>query len=604
LRPEAALARPDRKTAGKGAQRSDQEATSILRVSGLTVDYRSPSGDVRVVRDVGFELRAGRILGMVGESGSGKSTAALAAIGWTDNALRRVAGTSVLDGTDLCALPAGAMRGYWGRRIGYVPQEIGGALHPMYRIRSQFREALRSRADERTVELLKAVNIPDPAGALRRYPHEFSGGQLQRIALALALASDPGILILDEPTTGLDVNSQRLVAEVLGRLVRERAVAALFISHDVALLAEAADDLAVMYAGEIVEQGPVADVVQRPRHPYTRALLDAVPSPLEAVVTEGIAGLPPGRVIEGRCGFADRCQYVQERCLTAVPEFLEHGSTKARCVRAGELQLHSTAGRRRDTIEDDRPPMLEVVDLTCAYGPSHVSLAVHAGSVTGLVGESGSGKTTLARAVAGLLEPLGGEIRLDGAALPAAPRRRTTEQRHHIQLVFQNPGTALNPRRTVGDLLRHVRSRFAPQADLAETLDAVRLNPAVLDRYPGQLSGGQRQRVAIAAAFVARPRLVVCDEITSGQDVSVQAAILVTLADLQRRFGTSVLFVTHDLGVVRSIADHLYVMQRGEIVESGPTESVFRTPVHPYTRSLLAAVPAVRTGVRARGGDR
>jgi peptide/nickel transport system ATP-binding protein len=337
-------------------------------------------------------------------------------------------------------------------------------------------------------------------------------------------------------------------------------------------------------------------------------LLNAVPSPLAAVVTEGIPGVPPGRVVDWQCGFAERCDHATEACRDGVPGLARLADDRlVRCVRVHELRLVAGAGRRRAATDTAADPMLDVVDLTCGYrthaglrtAVSDASLRVPAGSVTALVGESGSGKTTLGRAVAGLLEPLSGEIRLDGVPLPTAPRRRTLAQRHHIQLIFQNPGTSLNPRRTVGDHLRHVAARFvdgdrtARQAALAQTLDAVQLSAAVLDRYPGQLSGGQRQRVAIAAAFVARPRLVVCDEITSGQDVSVQAAILATIADLQRRFGTSVLFISHDLGVVRSIADHLYVMRHGRIVESGPSESVFGSPRHGYTRGLLSAEPAI-----------
>jgi peptide/nickel transport system ATP-binding protein len=273
-------------------------------------------------------------------------------------------------------------------------------------------------------------------------------------------------------------------------------------------------------------------------------------------------------------------------------------------VRHRELTLAAVSDRRRVSADPHTRTALEIVDLTCAYGTTtaaaDVSLRVHEGSVTALVGESGSGKSTLGRAVAGLLRPVSGVIRLGGEPLPPEPRKRTAEQRHDIQLIFQNPSTSLNPRRTVGDLLRHVARRFVEgdrgtrEAALAETLAAVQLAPALLDRYPGQLSGGQRQRVAIAAAFVARPRLVVCDEITSGQDVSVQAAILATLADLRRRLGTSVLFISHDLGVVRSIADHVYVMRQGRIVESGRTEEVFGAPRDDYTRSLLDAVPAIQ----------
>lgn len=588
---------------------------AALQVSGLGVAYVGRSGSNQTVRDVSFDLRAGRICGLVGESGSGKSTAALAAIGWNTATQQRLGGSSELGGMDLFRMDPKELRAVWGRRVGYVPQEIGGSLHPTYRIRTQFREALRvnlgltaSDADRRSIDLLAAARIADPVAALGRFPHEFSGGQLQRIAIALALVLQPEILILDEPTTDLDVTTQQSVTKILRDLVARERVAALFITHDLALLAEIADDLVVMYAGEVVEAGPIRDIIAAPRHPYTRALLDAVPSADRAVTPQGIQGMPPGHVVEGRCGFSDRCAFADERGRTAAPPLTVVGRGRlVRCWRAGELTLTSTQAPARIVAGAATTDVLEVRDLRCAYGSGRTrlvavqgaSLAVQAGGVAALVGESGSGKSSIGRAIAGIIPVEAGQILLDGARIPIEPRRRTREHRRAIQIIFQNPSGSLNPRRTVGDLLRHIASRFLDgpsevrRDSVRETLAAVQLSESLMDRYPSQLSGGQRQRVAIASAFLARPRLVICDEITSGQDVSVQAAILRTLTDLRERFGTAVLFISHDLGVVRSIADHVYVMRQGEIVDHGPSETLFSAPGHAYTMDLLNAVPTI-----------
>jgi peptide/nickel transport system ATP-binding protein len=590
-------------------------AAPVLRVFDLSVLYIGRSGPNQTVRDVSFELRAGRICGLVGESGSGKSTAALAAIGWKTATQRRLGGRSELAGSDLFRMDPKALRAAWGRRIGYVPQEIGGSLHPTYRIRTQFREALRVKlgltapeADRRSIDLLAAARIPEPAAALGRFPHEFSGGQLQRIAIALALVLEPEILILDEPTTDLDVTTQQSVTKILRDLVAREGVAALFITHDLALLAEIADDLIVMYAGEVVEAGPVGDVIRAPQHPYTRALLDAVPSADRALTPRGIPGMPPGHVVEGRCGFSDRCEFADERGRTGAPPLTMVGHDRlVRCWRAGELALASTQAPARIVGGTAAAAVLEVRELRCAYGTGRnrlvavqgASLAVQAGGVAALVGESGSGKSSIGRVIAGIIPAEAGQILVDGAVIPMDPRRRTREQRRAIQIIFQNPSGSLNPRRTVGDLLRHIAGRFLdgpPEIrwdSVRETLAAVQLSDSLMDRYPSQLSGGQRQRVAIASAFIVRPRLVICDEITSGQDVSVQAAILRTLTDLRERFGTAVLFISHDLGVVRSVADHVYVMRQGEIVDQGPSESLFSTPGHAYTKDLLNAVPTI-----------
>jgi peptide/nickel transport system ATP-binding protein len=587
----------------------------VLDVAGLGVDYETPDGPINVLRDVGFRLHRGRILGLAGESGSGKSTAALAALGWNDSVQVRTSGSISLNGVDLGTLDATQLRHVWGRQIGYVPQEIGGSLHPSYKVRSQFRETLglnagfgHRQADERAIELLAAARISDPRAALKRYPHEFSGGQLQRIAIALALAPDPEVLILDEPTTGLDVTTQQTVAGVLRQLVDDRQVAALFITHDLGLLSELADDLAIMYAGEIVEQGPIGDVVTSPVHPYTRALLDSVPSHTRPVVAAGIAGTAPGRTVAGRCGFAARCAHVGDACLAEEPPLVAVTADRwVRCVRSADLSLVSSVQPVRVRAVTQQRSAIEATAVTCSYhrdgrgqvAVDSVDLSVAEGSVTALVGESGSGKSTLGRVLAGLIRADSGSVALGDTQLPIDPRDRSAQQRRDVQLVFQNASGSLNPRRTVGSHLQHISAKFlggSPEDrnDAVLTMiDAVQLHAGLLTRYPGELSGGQRQRIAIAAAFIARPRVVICDEITSGQDVSVQAAILQTLTELQRAHGTSVLFISHDLAVVRSIADVVYVMRGGRIVESCVCDDLFENPKHPYTKELLAAIPVL-----------
>lgn len=591
----------------------------VLALRDLSVEYHSSSGVVKTVGDVSLTVSPGTIYGIVGESGSGKSTLALSAVGFTSGALRRTAGSSKLGDVELFELPSKQLRVAWGHDIGYVPQEIGGALHPSFRIGKQFRESLRinrgmdsAEADDRAVSLLSAAGIPEPDRALRRYPHQFSGGQLQRIAIALALAPHPRLLVLDEPTTGLDVTTQQRVTAVLRDLVTSQGVAALFISHDIALLSECADELVVMYAGEVVESGPVRSVLGRPRHPYTRALVDAVPSVAEPKVPVGIPGLPPGHVVDGQCAFADRCPFALPKCVEGKPplEDIESGHA-VRCVRADELELVPTAGGERRTTAAEGDPVLEVEDLRCVYRQSTgstvavdgVSFTVFPGRVTAVVGESGSGKSTLGHAIAGALRPADGRIRLDGRELPANPARRTQVDRKAIQLIFQSTAGALNPRRKVGTHLRTIAATYLRVSDaerrraIDEVLAAVQFSSAMLERYPRELSGGQKQRVAIAAAFLARPRVVICDEITSGQDVSVQAAILETLRDLQQSSGTSVVLISHDLGVVRSMSDDVVVMQAGRVVESGLTERVFTDPREEYTKSLLAAIPRVEAAL-------
>jgi peptide/nickel transport system ATP-binding protein len=587
-------------------------------VRDLGVGFRTGSGIVPVVTGVSLEAAPGKIIGVAGESGSGKTTAVLAAIGYQPPSAVRLGGDSRLGDAAIFTLSSEARRQLWARRISYVAQDAASSLNPAFRIGTQLREVLEvnagltpKEARVRARALLAAVRLADPDAMLERYPHQCSGGQLQRIAIAMAIACGPDLIVCDEPTTGLDVTTQAEVIQMLVELIRSQRMAAIYISHDLALLGAIADELAIFYAGEIVEIGPTDRVLRGPRHPYTRTLLDAIPSAKRRTTPIGLAGFPPGRVIAESCPFAPRCPWAVDVCRTVHPELLPtgHGDHLARCHRSRELAhvLSSSAVR---TVVDGRmveqvgSSLLRLRGLTCSYGRGaarveavrDVSLDIGAGDVVALVGESGSGKSTIGRAIVGLVPIERGEIRLDGA--PLDPKgRRTPEQARAIQIIFQNPDSSLNPRHTVGTLIGRSLQLFRQDiprrerpAQIAEALAEVRLDPRLQDRYPHQLSGGQKQRVAIARAFIARPRLVICDEIVSGQDVSVQAAILELVRAMQERYQTALLFVSHDLAVVRSIAQRLYVIQRGQIVESGPTEQVFERPRAAYTRALLASV--------------
>ncbi len=595
-------------------ERAGQGPSAGFEIRDLAVAYAVAGGRTPVVGGVSLRARPGQITGLAGESGSGKTTAALSAIAYLPAGASRLGGDARLDGRSILDLGRVALRRLWAAEISYVAQDAGAALNPARRIGSQLEEILtvnrglsRDAARLRGVELLEAVRLPEAARARRRYPHEFSGGQLQRIAIAMALAPEPRVIIFDEPTTGLDVTTGAEVIAMLGALIRERGLAAIYISHDLALLGAISDELVVFYAGEVVESGPTRDLLQAPRHPYTRALLDALPSVRWALRPRGIAGLPPGRVVVDQCSFASRCAHAEARCSAEHPVLtpLPLGRL-VRCMRAEELGslpseaapiLHPGRERQQATI-------LEVEGLVCEYGQGAgrvvavdgVSLAVREREVVGLVGESGSGKSTIGRAITGLLAPRAGTLRWRGEALPMSGRR-TPAQHREIQIIFQNPDSSLNPRHTVGQLIGRAVALFrddvpgSGRLDLvADTLREVQLDPALMSRYPHQLSGGQKQRVAMARAFVARPRLVICDEIISGQDVSVQATILGLVRTMQREHETALLFISHDLAAVRSIAQYVYVLQAGRVQEHGATEQLFEAPAAEYTRRLLAAV--------------
>jgi peptide/nickel transport system ATP-binding protein len=591
------------------------DAGPVFSVRGLSVAFSDGDHRRMVLRNVDLDARPGRVTGVVGESGSGKTTAVLAAIGIAPPGATVLAGESVLAGRSLIGLSHDELRALWRSEVSYVSQDAAGSLNPAYRVGTQFAEVLRTgsgigrgAARARAVELLEAVRMPDPDGALDKYPHQFSGGQLQRIAIALGLACEPRLLVLDEPTTGLDVTTEAEVIAMLAELIRARDVATVFISHNLGLIGTLADDVSVLYAGEIVEAGPVAPLMAEPRHPYTRALLDCVLSPVRAIRPTVLPGSIPLEAIDHACSFAPRCAHRREICGAAKPPLEDDGAGRlVRCVRAHEIRpLVTAASTDVEAPGHDRPTeVLRLAAVTCAYGRGRggtrvvhdVDLRIGVGEVVGLVGESGSGKTTIGRAVAGIIEPRSGALYWEGQPLAWSGAQRPASRRREIQIIFQNANSSLNPRHTVGSILNRslqlfrpdVSSRDARTAAIEAALGEVRLDPSLASRYPHQLSGGQKQRVAIARAFVARPKLVICDEIVSSQDVSVQAALLELLRGMRERHGTSLLFVSHDLGVIRSIADHAYILESGRVVEHGPTADLFENPVQPYTKRLLDA---------------
>ena len=592
----------------------------VLDVAGLTVAFRRREGRLAtVVSDVSFSLLAGRLTGLAGESGSGKSTAVLTAMGYRMAGSVVLAGTSRLDGIDLLAASPDALRHHWGRIIAYVAQDASQSLDPLIKIGGQLAEPQRLHLGltglelkQRSVQLLEEVGIPDPELALGRYPHQFSGGQQQRIALAIAMSCRPRALVLDEPTTGLDVTTQAQVLGLIRRLVRDTGTAAVMISHDLTVLATVCDELSIMYGGEIVERGSAAGIYASPRHPYSAALIDAVPRVDEALLVVGIPGLPPAEVDTERCSFAPRCRFVESRCHEKHPLLasIEPGRL-VRCLRADELGPISSRRLVVDRPEWITQPqsLLQVNDVVCAYPGRRavnvvagVSLTVDAGETVALVGESGCGKSTLLRAVAGLHSPRSGTIEFSGKSLAARAVRRPPTVRRQLQIVFQDPHSSLNPRHRIGDILGRPLELFRPDlgrrertARVGELLEEVRLDRALVDRYPHQLSGGQKQRVALARAFAAEPELILCDEVVSALDVSVQASILELLVGLARLKRTALLFVTHDLAVVHAIADRVYVMRSGAIVEEGEAAEIFGHPREEYTRTLLAAVPRPTT---------
>jgi peptide/nickel transport system ATP-binding protein len=576
------------------------------------------SGKTDIVDDVSFEIAPGEVLGLVGESGSGKTTVGLALLGHARRGVRISGGSVKLGDVDVLKMSDAELAHLRGGLVSYVPQDPAAALNPALNIGTQMREILEAHnfganADARTArvaEMMREVALPDDAAFLKRYPHELSGGQQQRVGLAIAFACRPRVIVLDEPTTGLDVTTQAHVLSTVRDLASAHGVAALYVSHDLAVVGTLANRVAVMYSGRIVELGPVLDLFQSSAHPYTQRLIFAIPHLTGSRELTGIGGRAPapGRRPQG-CSFAPRCAFAQERCTVSMPELRPIAvGHQVRCVRAEEVRGQMQA-RKADAGRDDRVAQNQVLvlkNVNAGYRRATVvhdiNIEVERQECLALVGESGSGKTTLARSVAGLNATWTGDITLNGKPLAGAARDRPREQRRIIQYVFQNPYGSLNPRRTIGHILRQPLELFGTHGDaadkkVAEMLDRVSLSSSYAYRYPDQLSGGERQRVAIARALVCDPQVLICDEVTSALDVSVQAAIVELLGSLQRDLGLSMLFVTHNLPLVRSIAQRVAVMSHGRIIELGPVDKILDSPEDAYTKRLLSDTPSLEVAL-------
>ncbi|GAB7521599.1 dipeptide ABC transporter ATP-binding protein [Paraburkholderia sp. 2C] len=634
---------------------SKRDRSDALTIVGLTVAYRVRGRDREVLQDVSFRVRRGEAYGLVGESGCGKSTVAMAVLRYLPRNGRVKTGRISIDGEDVESLDAVALRAMRANAISMVYQDPSRALNPSLTIARQVAEAFEvsgatyDEAMQRTLDMLRRVRIAAPERVMDSYPHELSGGMQQRVVIAMALASNPALLILDEPTTGLDATVEAEVLDLIAQLREEYGTAVLFISHNLAVIGKMCERVGVLYAGKLVEEGATRDVFNRPRHPYTVGLLRCLPSPGRSKDTDRldtIAGsLPtPGSITHG-CIYADRCRLADDRCRRDAPPpyrmSAQHGDQMSRChyhERAIDLPRTNVNAPARKAASANsgeaqaRMPaapvaakpngaerVLRAADISKTFHASgvalravdSVSLELAAGETLGLVGESGSGKTTLAKMLLGLIAPdAGGVLELDGEPLASRVTRRNDAQVKSLQIVFQNPDSALNRAHSVKRLIGRALSRLtslhglAREERLAMLTAAVRLPDRYLSARTRQLSGGLKQRVAIARAFAGDPRVVVCDEPTSALDVSVQAAILNLLADLQREHQVSYVFISHDLHVVRYLSDRIAVLYVGQLLEIGPAAAVFDGPHHPYTEALLSSVPTLDAHTTNSGRER
>ncbi len=592
---------------------------AAVEVRDLCVSTRD---GVPIVAGVSFDVAAKETLGLVGESGSGKSTVAVALLGFARPGLEITGGTVRIGDTQVLDLKEDDLREVRGRLVSYVPQDPAAGLNPAHRIGAQLREALQVHQklgkDElaaRIEELLTAVNLPTEKEFLRNYPHQLSGGMQQRVVIAIAFACRPRLVVLDEPTTGLDVTTQKYILETINDLAANYDASAVYVSHDLPAVAEVAGRTAVMYAGRIVEVAGTQQLFSQPRHPYSAGLLNAAPSPHQANRLVGIEGRPPrpGQWPQG-CSYAPRCPRAQADCLQGVPPLAptESGSL-VRCLHP--MPVSEGSGLR--LVPAPTPVVkgegaLQIEELCADYGGRQilhdVGFGVKEGECTAVVGESGSGKTTLARCLVGLHTRWSGEIKFDGEKLDRGARERSREQLRRMQYIFQNPFASLNPTMTVAENieepLRHFEKmgRADRRAKVLEVLGTVHLGEDFADILPGRISGGERQRVAVGRALAVNPEVLVCDEITSALDVSVQALLVEQLRDLQMDRGLTMVFITHNLAVVRSIAQNVIVLQTGRIVEAGSVESVLSAPKHPYTRQLLEDLPTLDPAEQAAAG--
>jgi D-galactose transport system ATP-binding protein len=621
----------------------------LLAVDSLKTQFRTEDGTVTAVDEVSFSLEQGDVMGIVGESGAGKSVTAKSIMRLIQEPGKIASGSIMFDGQDLLKLSEGEMRSVRGNKITMIPQDPMTSLNPVMTVGEQIIETIRihqdvSKAEAReiAIDAMKEVEIPDPATRIDEYPHEFSGGMRQRVLIAIGLSCEPDLIIADEPTTALDVTTQAKILDLLNDLREERGVSILMITHNLGVVAQTCDYVGVMYAGNLVETAAVDDIFDRPRHPYTRALLDSIPKVegnRDRLYSLG-GSMPDLQSLPAGCNFADRCPHAIDACKTGSDPALEvvsdsTGENRAACIRADELDLteptvEESSAEQKETAHTE--PLLEVNNLKKHFSAGDgllgnvtldrsdgglptvkrqyvkavdgVSFTVNRGETVGLVGESGCGKSTVARTVLQLLEPTDGEVYFDGTPLHELSSKEIRSLRQEMQIIFQDPKSSLNPRKTIGRIIgrgmkkHNIATGNEARERIKELLERVGLAASDIDKYPHQFSGGQQQRIAIANALAVEPDLIVCDEPVSALDVSVQAQILNLLEDIQDEFGLSYLFISHNISVVKHICDRVAVMYLGEIAEFGPVSRIFEPPYHPYTQSLLSAVPNADPGTQ------
>ncbi len=616
----------------------------LLDVRGLTVEFATARGRVKALRNVSFQVPRRRIVGVVGESGSGKSTVLWSILGLLSSNARVTNGEILFQARDLLTLDENARRALRGEEASVVFQDPMTSQVPVLTYGRQMLDILYRRRNQTVaqkralaVELMKKVGIPDPAARLDQYPHHFSGGMRQRAAIAMAMLTDPALLLADEPTTALDVTMEAQIIHLLRRLQEELDATIVIVSHNLGLIAQLCDDVVVMYAGEVVESGDVSQIFHRARHPYTRALLECDPARIEQRSRKlpVIPGNVPDLVDPPRgCVFSPRCQRVMDVCHDVVPPDVKEGAGVARChllsgshadpawpppadvatVGTGE-GVEKAVDIEDYRVADSGQPLLDVSRLNVRFrtlstvraklrgvtdpfvdAVLDVSLDLRAGETVGLVGESGSGKTTLGLTILNLVNAAGGSVKFEGREINNMSERRFKPLRRDMAMMFQDPVGSLSPRKTVRALIvepfqiHDVRGVDLDQ-EAGRLCDLVRLPRAFLSRHPHELSGGQARRVGVARALALHPKLIAADEPTAGLDVSVQGEILNLMADLQREHGLGYLIITHNLPVVRHISDRLAIMYLGRIVELGASEKIFRAPAHPYTDALVRGVP-------------
>ena len=618
--------------------RSDNAQSAIvLEVDNLQISYETRAGDVAAVEGASFQVREGETIGLVGESGCGKSTIAFGIVNFLGPNGKIVDGSIRFQGNELVGRSQDELKKLRGDRITMVFQDPMQALNPSVRLGEQLAEVLTCHRDisheeawQRSIQMLERVNMPDVENMMIRYPHQISGGQQQRVVIAMAMLNNPALLIMDEPTTALDVTVEAAVLDLIEELKKDFNAANIFITHNLGVVARVSDYLCVMYAGQMVERGPLVEIFRNPRHPYTMGLLACVPrlgeSKLESLL-EPIRGRvpPPAERSRNECVFAPRCDYVTEECRKERPDFTEITPEHvARCIYALEIESRPRSSRKRqkdkEEIAGQESPKEDLLSFegVKVYYPQEsnsvvslfglgekkyvkavddVSVRVAKGRTLGIVGESGCGKSTLVKGLIGLEAVTDGAVEFLGFDASQPVSVRDTNLIREMQMVFQNPDSTLNPSYSIGIQIARPIKRFKTvprnqvKSEVIRLLKAVRLPPTYYDRLPRQLSGGEKQRIGIARALASRPDLIICDEPVSALDVSVQAAVINLLLEIQQVFGSSMIFIAHDLSVVRFFSDDIAVMYLGQIVEIGPAEAIYAPPYHPYTEALLSAVP-------------